>query len=231
MKPNIEKARAIMAASRLANSNFIPLRIEGPVDEVMLAKVRAQLGAAPKAGTIYATIDSPGGDLRSGRLIYDAIRRHGARRKLAYGFGEVASAAALIFAAADVRRVAPDTRILLHAVSLEPVSANRWTRAQYESHAATLAALDEGVAKSLAERCGAPLAVIEAELSNEQQMPLPKALSIGLVHEIVGVSPPLLKTWPAVARDALATATRFTNGADAHRYRPGFLAACNIGGK
>ncbi len=196
----------------------------------MAGRVIKQIAGAPKANTIHMTVDSPGGDLRAGVRIADAIQKHPARRKLALGTGDVASAAAIIFASADVRRLMPTARVLLHGVSLEPTSCGRWSRAKYESHAATLAALDESVAARLAERTGAPLSVIEGELTTEAPMPLPKALSIGLAHEIVGVSPPLAKAWPAAARAALKRQDRFTHGANAHRYAPGFLAACEIGG-
>lgn len=204
--------------------------IRGEVDDALADRTIKQLAGAPKANTIHMTVDSPGGELRAGMRIADAIQKHPARRKLALGTGEVASAAAVVFVAADVRRLLPSARVLLHGTSLDPANYGRWTRERYESHAATLAAMDESVAARLAERTGAPLAVIEAEIATETPMPLPKALSIGFAHEIVGVSPPLAKVWPAAARAALERQDKFTQGANAHRYAPGFLAACEIAG-
>jgi ATP-dependent protease ClpP protease subunit len=229
-RPRLEAAKRLIGYEPQKSRAFISLDVRGEVNDAMADRVLKQLAGAPKASAIHIAVDSPGGDLRAGIRIADAIKKHPAKRKLGLGTGDVASAAAIVFAAADVRRLLPSARVLLHGTSLDPTSHGRWTRDRYESHAATLAALDESIAARLVERTGAPLSVIEAELTTEAEMPLPKAVSIGLAHEIVGVSPPLAKAWPAAARAALAGRDRYTVGADAHRYSPGFLAACEIAG-
>jgi len=232
--PNRDAARRRLLATvqPAGNSEFVALRIDGEITDIMADRVTRQLSASPKASTVTLIVNSPGGDLRAARRIYGAVRRHKAKRKIAHGLHEVSSAAALVYTAGDVRRLEPGTRVLLHGAAAEPSRhAARWTRQTYEDHAATLAALDDVVATTLAERCGTSLAVIKAELATEKDMPLQKALSIGLVHEVVGVSPPLSKAWPATARAAMAGTRQFTAGANAHKYGAGYLAACAIGGK
>jgi ATP-dependent protease ClpP protease subunit len=231
MYPKNEHARRLIAALRPKNPHHCIVRVEGDVDDAMAARIVADLAAAPRANTLTVFVNSPGGDLRAGQRIHKAIRNHPARRKLAYGFGNVASAAALVFTAADVRRLYPDTVVLLHAVALEPTSGERWTQAAYAAHAATLAALDESVAVTMAERLGVPVGRVLARMADERPTPLIEALSIGFAHEVVGQSPPLQKAWPAHARAAFAKADRFTHGANGRCYSPGFLAACAIGGK
>lgn len=64
-------------------------------------------------GTIFVTMNSTGGSESDGYAIYDAIRL--AKNKVVIeGYGATQSIAALILQAADVRRLAPECRLMIH---------------------------------------------------------------------------------------------------------------------
>jgi ATP-dependent protease ClpP protease subunit len=225
----MKTARAKARLAALARSAaVVTLHIEGDVDETMAHRVSTALSAAPTAKTINIHVNSPGGDLRSAFLAYDSIRAHSAAQKRAYGYGDVASAAALIFLAADVRRLYPSARVLLHGAELPNRDPERWTRAAYAEAIDTLALLDESVRDIIVERTGARPEIIAAEMANEKAMPPPKALSIGFAHEIVGQSQPLDPSWPAHAQ---ACMRHNISAALGYRYSPTYLSACRLAGQ
>lgn len=221
-RPRQSAIRARLAALARA-PDTVTLRVEGDVDADMAKRIKAALLAAPKAKAVSLLVNSRGGDLASAFQIYDAIRAHAAPLKRAAGVGDVASAAALIFLAADVRRLYPSARVLLHGSEVEPRPRHRWTKVAYAETASTLALLDDAVCDTIVERTGARQAIIAAELSDERPMPLPKALSIGFAHEVVGVSPPLDPAWPLKARAVMRTNIGAAIG---YRFAPTYINAC-----
>ncbi|MDQ0349401.1 ATP-dependent Clp protease proteolytic subunit [Ancylobacter vacuolatus] len=239
--PKLDRAKRLLRAAAkpapkvkpsTTNAAFVALRIEGDVDDAMANRVERQLAANPNASTIFMHVNSRGGLLIAGRRIFDAIRKHPAGRKIAHGRGTVASAAALIYAAADVRRLEPGTQVLLHrAEAGSPVASQRLTAGRCEAIAKSLASVDAEIAEVLASRCDAPLAVIRAEMRTEKAMPLAKAVSIGFAHEVVGETPPLSASWPAQARAVMSAVKRFTVGAAASRFSNGYLHACRVAGR
>ena len=230
MKPNLETARALLATMRPTNAVHVALQVHGEINDAMADRVTTQLDDGRRANTITLSVDSPGGDLFAARRIVRAIDRHRAHRKLAYG-QNVHSAAALIFAAGNVRRLFPDASVLFHQVELEPSGSRRWTSDAYEAQAKTLVVYNETFAKDVAARCCVPTSVILAKLQDERETPLVEALSCGFAHEIIGVTPPLQKSWPMIARQKLQKVNRFTAGTEARWFNPSFLAACEIGAK
>jgi len=213
------------------NSTFLELPIRGEIGDAMADEICGRLRSSPKANTIWMTVNSHGGDERCMWRIYNAIRAHPAKKKISSGVGQVCSAAATIFMAGDVRRIYPTATLLLHSIEQEPRTFGRWTADAHEASAKTLRILDQKVAKELAARCGVPVNVIAAELENEKEMPLVKALSIGLVHEVVGDTHPLSKDWPEqAARYVKANSPRIF-GSNRYLFSDSYLNACRIGGK
>ncbi len=94
--------------------------VTGGVDEKMAKDVVQQLHilASISDDPIYMFVNSPGGHVESGDMIFDAIRFI-TPKVIMIGSGSVASAGALIYAAADKenRYSLPNTRFLLHQPS------------------------------------------------------------------------------------------------------------------
>ncbi len=94
--------------------------VTGGVDEKMAKDVVQQLHilASISDEPIYMFVNSPGGHVESGDMIFDAIRFI-TPKVIMIGSGSVASAGALIYAAADKenRYSLPNTRFLLHQPS------------------------------------------------------------------------------------------------------------------
>lgn len=176
--PNRAAAASAMAATTCRIS------IEGEITAATAASVKRKLAACPNAGTIHVTIDSEGGDLAAAFEIFDAIRAHRAATKICNGVGAVHSAAALVFAAGDVRRLSPGATVLLHGIELEPGGSGRFTARRYAALAKRVAALDGGVAATIAERCGVDPARIEREMNDESMTPHSRALALKLATEI-----------------------------------------------
>lgn len=177
-RPNRDRARAALAATTCRAS------ITGEITESSARAFKRQIAAGANAGTLIVEIDSQGGDLAVAFDCFDAIRAHGARTKITESRGAVHSAAALIFAAGDIRRLHADATVLLHAAELEPYDAGRWTAVRYSTLAKRLESLDGGMASTIAERCGCRTETIEREMQDESLTPHSRCRSLNLATEI-----------------------------------------------
>lgn len=178
-RPRRERAAAILAGG------ICRIVIDGEIDQNQVAAVRQKLAAQPHAGTLEITINSAGGNLDDAFSLFDLIRSHGATSKITIAETECSSAAVLVFAAGDIRRMHANCHVVMHGVALEPAAEQgRWTARRYDTHAKRIATLDAGYAATLADRTGAAISEIEREMANERPSVIARLKALKIATEI-----------------------------------------------
>ena len=156
----------------------------GEVTMALAESVTAQLLALAAAShdPIRLVINSPGGHVESGDTIHDVIRFIEPEVRI-LGTGWVASAGALIFAAAERRlRVAlPNTRFLLH----QPTGGVGGRASDIEIEALQLLATRERLNRVFAEATGQTYEKIARDTERNHWMTAEEAKAYGLVGRIV----------------------------------------------
>jgi ATP-dependent Clp protease protease subunit len=127
-------------------------------------------------------INSPGGHVESGDTIHDMIRFVKAPVKVV-GTGWVASAGALIFAAAEKenRYSLPNTRFLLH----QPMGGARGQAADIAIEAEEILKMRKRLNEIFADQTGQPLDKVEEDTDRNFWMSASEAKEYGLVGHIV----------------------------------------------
>lgn len=127
-------------------------------------------------------INSPGGHVESGDTIFDMIRFVKAPVKI-IGTGWVASAAALIYAAADKenRYSLPNTRFLLH----QPMGGIRGQASDIAIEAEEILKMRRRLNQIFAEQTGQPLEKVEDDTDRNFWMSAQQAKEYGLVEHII----------------------------------------------
>ena len=127
-------------------------------------------------------INSPGGHVESGDTIFDMIRFVKSPVKI-IGTGWVASAGALIYAAADKenRYSLPNTRFLLH----QPMGGARGQAADIAIEAEEILKTRKRLNETFAEQTGQPLEKVEHDTDRNFWMSAQEAIDYGLVGKIV----------------------------------------------
>lgn len=138
--------------------------------------------AARSDEPIRVIIHSPGGHVESADTIHDVIRFIRPDVKM-IGTGWVASAGALIFAAArrENRFALPNTRFLLH----QPLGGARGRASDIEIEAAQILAMRERINRIFAAATGRDYAKIAEETERDLWMTAREAQEYGLVHRII----------------------------------------------
>ncbi|RMG94242.1 MAG: ATP-dependent Clp protease proteolytic subunit [Chloroflexi bacterium] len=138
--------------------------------------------AADSDEDIKIFINSPGGHVESGDTIFDMIRFVKPRVKV-IGTGWVASAAALIYAAADKedRYSLPNTRFLLH----QPMGGVRGQAADIAIEAEEILKMRRRLNEIFARQTGQPLERVEKDTDRNFWMSAQEALAYGLVGKII----------------------------------------------
>lgn len=172
-----------MAAEKaLFNARIITLT--GEINDRQAKRVTDSLLAlaADKDDPITLVISSPGGHVESGDMIHDMIKFVKPRVRV-LGTGWVASAGALIYAAAErVDRYAlPNTRFLLH----EPRGGVGGAASDVEIQAREILKMRERLNRIFATATGQPLERIKADTDRDHWMTAEEARSYGLVGEII----------------------------------------------
>lgn len=131
---------------------------------------------------IKLIINSPGGHVESGDTIYDMIRFVKAPVKI-IGTGWVASAAALIYAAAEKenRYSLPNTRFLLH----QPMGGMRGQAADIAIEAEEILKMRRRLNETFARQTGQPVEKIEEDTDRNFWMSAKEAQAYGLVAQII----------------------------------------------
>ena len=143
---------------------------------------KLMLLAADSDDDIKIFINSPGGHVESGDTIFDMIRFVKPRVKIV-GTGWVASAGALIFAAADRenRFSLPNTRFLLH----QPMGGVRGQAQDIAIEAEEIIKMRERLNRIFSEQTGQSLEKVSKDTDRNFWMGAQEAIDYGLVGQIV----------------------------------------------
>lgn len=156
----------------------------GEIDMDMAKAVTGQLLvlSAESDEPIKLIINSPGGHVESGDTIFDMIRFVKAPVKV-IGTGWVASAAALIYAAAEKenRFSLPNTRFLLH----QPMGGARGQAADIAIEAEEILKMRRRLNEIFALQTGQPVEKVEDDTDRNFWMSAVEAQNYGLVNKIV----------------------------------------------
>lgn len=158
--------------------------ITGVVDERMAKDVVQQLHilASINDDPIYVFINSPGGHVESGDMIFDAIRFI-APTVVMIGSGSVASAGALIYAAAkkENRYSLPNTRFLLH----QPSGGFQGPASNVEIYMNEIVRMKKRLDRIFAHATGQTAEKISADTERDFWLNAEEALEYGLVNKII----------------------------------------------
>lgn len=156
----------------------------GEVTATLAESVSSQLLAlaAIDDRPIRVVINSPGGHVESGDTIHDVIRFIAPEVKI-LGTGWVASAGALIFAAAarENRFALPNTRFLLH----QPLGGIGGRASEIEIEAAQMLSMRERLNRIFAQATGQPYEKIAKDTERNHWMTAAQAVEYGLAGRIV----------------------------------------------
>lgn len=156
----------------------------GEIKAELARDICAQLLALAERSTdpIRMIIHSPGGHVESGDTIHDVVRFIGAPVYM-LGTGWVASAGALIFAAAERNRrySLPNTRFLLH----QPLGGVQGPASDVEIETAQILAMRRRLNQIFALATGQDLARIDKDTDRNHWMTAPEARDYGLVGHII----------------------------------------------
>lgn len=158
--------------------------VYGEIEVGMAERTNAQLlaMAAESDAPIVVVVSSPGGHVESGDAIHDVIRFIAPEVHM-LGAGWVASAGALIYAAAprERRYALPNTRFLLH----QPLGSVTGRAADVEIEAEQILQMRHRLNAIFARATGQSLERIERDTDRNHWMNAGQALEYGLVGSIV----------------------------------------------
>ncbi|MCB8983888.1 MAG: ATP-dependent Clp protease proteolytic subunit [Ardenticatenaceae bacterium] len=158
--------------------------IFGEINMKLAQEVTRQLLvlAADSDDDIKIVINSPGGHVESGDTIFDMIRFVKPTVKI-IGTGWVASAGALIYAAADKenRYSLPNTRFLLH----QPMGGATGQASDIAIEAEEILKMRKRLNQIFADQTGQPLEKVEKDTDRNFWMSAKQAQDYGLVGHIV----------------------------------------------
>ncbi len=158
--------------------------LTGGIDDKQARRVSERLLALASESDkpVLLVLSSPGGHVESGDMIHDMIKFVSAPVKI-LGTGWVASAGALIYAAADKanRYALPNTRFLLH----EPRGGVGGQASDVEIQAREIIKMRERLNKIFADATGQPLKKIKEDTDRDYWMTAKEAVDYGLVGKIV----------------------------------------------
>jgi ATP-dependent Clp protease protease subunit len=174
-------ARSLVAQHLFAARTVL---VFGEVTAELAEAVSSQLFAlaAISDEAIRLVVNSPGGHVESGDTIHDVIRFIAPEVKI-LGTGWVASAGALIFAAAERKNrfALPNTRFLLH----QPLGGVGGRATDIEIEAAQILAMRERLNRIFAAATGQTYEKIAKDTERNHWMSAQQALEYGLVGRIV----------------------------------------------
>lgn len=158
--------------------------ITGTVDEKMAKEVVQHLHilAAISDRPITIFINSPGGHAESGDMIFDAIRFI-TPEVIMIGSGCVASAGALIFAAANKanRYALPNTRFLLH----QPSGGMQGPASNMQIYSNEIVRMKNRLNHIFADATGQAIERIEQDTQRDFWLSAEQAVEYGLVSKVI----------------------------------------------
>ena len=137
-------------------------------------------GESDEGVTVY--IDSPGGDVYSGFAIYDMIKACKAKVNVV-GLGLVASAAALIYLAAekDRRYSLPNSTYLIH----QPLSEMKGVAIDMDIQAEKIGRLRKKLDSIISDGTGMPLEKVTTDTERDHWLDAEEALEYGIVGKVI----------------------------------------------
>ena len=184
----LEKLQIVELQSRI-------LYLNDPIDKDSAYKINRTLLALDELSNdpIKILINSPGGEINSGFFIFDCIKFV---RSPVYtiGAGLVASAAALVYLAADkTRRISlPHARYMLH----QPLSGMRGVVTDLEIHAREVDELKALINDIIAKATNSKVSSIEQDTDRDFWLNAKAAKNYGLVNTIIENKDDLKKLFP-----------------------------------
>ncbi|AQZ53109.1 ATP-dependent Clp protease proteolytic subunit [Martelella mediterranea] len=176
-----------MPLGKEAEANLFKSRsifIYGPITQELAQRVCSQLVAmaAVSDEDIRVFVNSPGGHVESGDSIHDLVKFI-KPRVIMIGSGWVASAGALIYAAApkEDRICLPNTRFLLH----QPSGGTRGPASDIEIQAREIIKMNERLIKIFSKATGQPEEKIAKDIDRDYWLSAEEAIEYGLVSRIV----------------------------------------------
>jgi len=158
--------------------------IYGPITQELAQKVCTQLVALAAANDedIRIYVNSPGGHVESGDSIHDMIKFIKPKVWM-IGTGWVASAGALIYAAAPKERriCLPNTRFLLH----QPSGGTRGMASDIEIQAREIIKMNERLIKIFSKATGQAEEKIAKDIDRDYWLSAEDAVAYGLVARVV----------------------------------------------
>lgn len=176
-----------MPLGKEAEANLFKSRsifIYGPITQELAQRVCSQLVAmaAVSDEDIRVFVNSPGGHVESGDSIHDLVKFI-KPRVVMIGSGWVASAGALIYAAApkEDRICLPNTRFLLH----QPSGGTRGPASDIEIQAREIIKMNERLIKIFSKATGQSEEKISKDIDRDYWLSAEEAIEYGLVSRIV----------------------------------------------
>ena len=158
--------------------------ITGEVDQKMAKEAVLQLHALASINDnpIYVFVNSPGGHVESGDMIFDAIRFI-TPKVIVIGSGWVASAGALIFVATEKenRYSLPNTRFLLH----QPSGGIQGPAGNVEIYMKEIIRMKERLNKIFSDATGQSIEKISRDTERDFWLSAEEAVEYGLVSKII----------------------------------------------
>jgi ATP-dependent protease ClpP protease subunit len=186
------------AYARTAGKAPLPIRVENAAGgvEVFLydyidADADAEWGgvsssmirdALPASGDVTVRINSPGGNVREGIAILNALRLHNGQVNVQID-GLAASAASFIAMAGDTIVMMPNTEMMIHEASMMT-----WgNAAQLRDDADYLDRMSTNIADVYAQRSGTPAASWRAAMQAESWYSAQEAVDAGLADSVMTI--------------------------------------------
>jgi ATP-dependent protease ClpP protease subunit len=161
---------------RPAGAGTLRLEIAEEITPATADYVERNLAAYP-GHSVEITVNTVGGDWSASRRIFRSIESHG--RRVTAIIEKASSGGALIAMAADYRKMQPWATFFLH----QPNGHGRYSRA-------TLASIANEKAALMASGCRIPAARLRRWMDETTTINARRALDIGLVHEVPGLTKP-----------------------------------------
>ncbi|MBR6571545.1 MAG: Clp protease ClpP [Clostridia bacterium] len=160
------------------------LRLEGPIaeeswwgDEVTPEMFRAELASHPGDLTVY--INSPGGDVVAGSLIYSMLKEHNGQITVRID-GLAASAASVVAMAGDRVEMAPTAYMMIHNAATVAMG----NKADMQAAAEMLEEVDRGIRTAYQLKTGKSERELVKMMDAETWMSAAKALEEGFIDAI-----------------------------------------------
>jgi len=158
--------------------------ITGEINHKMATDVVSQLHALAHMNNnpIYVFINSPGGHVESGDMVYDTIKFI-KPKVVVIGSGWVASAGALIYVAANKenRYSLPNTRFLLH----QPSGGAEGPTSNLEIYMTEILKMKERLCQVFANATGQPIEKVRTNMERDFWLSADEAVGYGLVNKII----------------------------------------------